>query len=141
MRMDESRALSTLPALSRVGFSPPCRVQIHQAFMERWWTNTTIVPSTSKIGLRSLIILVCWEIWKERNNQVFNRSEAPFNRILNKIKDEAHLWSFAGAKAVADLAWGLGGLEPPLPRGTRGAPLSPPDFCHGRRSRRGWMAG
>ncbi|WVZ90528.1 hypothetical protein U9M48_036821, partial [Paspalum notatum var. saurae] len=71
------------------------------ADLHQWWTNTAAVPSASKKGLRSLIILVCWEIWKERNSRVFNRAEAPLNRVLSKIKDEAGLWSLVGAKGLA----------------------------------------
>ena len=73
------------------------------ADLHQWWTNNAAVPSASKKGLRSLIILVCWEIWKERNSRVFNRAEAPLNRVLSKIKDEAGLWSLAGAKGLASL--------------------------------------
>ncbi|WVZ67809.1 LOW QUALITY PROTEIN: hypothetical protein U9M48_016839 [Paspalum notatum var. saurae] len=68
-----------------------------------WWTSTDAVPSTSKKGLRSLIILVCWEIWMERNNRIFNRSESPNGVVLQKIKDEAHLRVTAGAKGLATL--------------------------------------
>ncbi|WVZ65166.1 hypothetical protein U9M48_014575, partial [Paspalum notatum var. saurae] len=69
--------------------------------LHHWWTSTDAVPSTSKKGLRSLIILVCWEIWMERNNRIFNRSESPNGVVLQKIKDEAHLWATAGAKGLA----------------------------------------
>ncbi|WVZ55767.1 hypothetical protein U9M48_006389 [Paspalum notatum var. saurae] len=59
--------------------------------LHHWWTSTDAVPSTSKKGLRSLIILVCWDIWMERNNRIFNRSESPNGVVLQKFKDEAHL--------------------------------------------------
>jgi hypothetical protein len=44
--------------------------------LEKWWTAMSNAPGTSRKGLRSLIILVCWEIWKERNARVFERIES-----------------------------------------------------------------
>ncbi|WVZ94293.1 LOW QUALITY PROTEIN: hypothetical protein U9M48_040199 [Paspalum notatum var. saurae] len=63
--------------------------------LHHWWTSTDVVPSTSK--------KVCWEIWLERNNRIFNRSESPNGVVLQKIKVEAHLWAIAGAKGLATL--------------------------------------
>ncbi|WVZ79506.1 hypothetical protein U9M48_027078, partial [Paspalum notatum var. saurae] len=60
------------------------------------------IPIRIQKGLRTLMIL-CWEIWKERNNRVFGRAEAPFAGVLGKIKDEARLWSLAGAKGLRTL--------------------------------------
>jgi hypothetical protein len=38
--------------------------------------------------LRSLIILVCWEVWKERNSQIVERNGATNQQVQNKIRDE-----------------------------------------------------
>ncbi|PVH65774.1 hypothetical protein PAHAL_1G074900 [Panicum hallii] len=35
------------------------------------WTILGAAPSASRKGLRTLIILVCWEIWKETNARTF----------------------------------------------------------------------
>jgi len=59
---------------------------------EEWWTSISNAPSTSRKGLRSLIILVCWEVWKERNARVFEHRESTNFVVLQRIKDEARLW-------------------------------------------------
>jgi hypothetical protein len=42
--------------------------------------------------MASMIMLVSWEVWKECNARV------SVARIVCKIKEEAWLWSLAGAK-------------------------------------------
>nr|TKW26116.1 hypothetical protein SEVIR_3G165300v2 [Setaria viridis] len=49
-------------------------------------------------GLRSLIILVLWEIWNERNIRIFQNKEQTIHRKVNKIKDQTATWIAAGAK-------------------------------------------
>ena len=51
--------------------------------------------------MRSMIILVSWEIWNERNARIFNHKELPHNQLLQKIKDESEMWIMAGAKHLA----------------------------------------
>jgi hypothetical protein len=41
----------------------------------RWWKNLSHLPDVPRKGVRSLILLVIWEVWKERNDRVFNRRE------------------------------------------------------------------
>ena len=40
-------------------------------------------------ALRSLLLLVNWEIWKERNARTFDRRETSMIALLSKIKEEA----------------------------------------------------
>ena len=42
-------------------------------------------------ALRSLLLLVNWEIWKERNARIFDRRESSTIALLTKIKQEAGL--------------------------------------------------
>jgi len=39
--------------------------------VQTWWNNLDCTPSVARGGLRSIIILVCWEVWKERNTRIF----------------------------------------------------------------------
>ena len=48
-------------------------------------------------------MLISWEVWKERNNRVFNQKETPPNRLLEKVKTEATFWAAAGAKNLASI--------------------------------------
>ena len=70
------------------------------------WKQTTSVHewwSTLAKTQGSLVILVCWEVWMERNARIFNRTEAPSFMVTAKIKDEASMWIIAGAKHLAHL--------------------------------------
>jgi len=54
-----------------------------------------------KRAIKSLILLVNWEIWKERNSRTFDRREASTITLLGKIKEEARTWGIAGARHLA----------------------------------------
>ena len=54
-------------------------------------------------AIRSLSLLVIWEIWRERNARVFRKHETSVLRLLAKIKSEAAAWVKAGAKALESL--------------------------------------
>ena len=51
-----------------------------------WWENLDRTPSTARRGLRSIIILVCWEVWNERNVRIFKRKESAPMHLLQKIR-------------------------------------------------------
>jgi len=57
-------------------------------------------------GFRSLLLLVNWELWLERNARTFKRVERPVHILLLKIKEEARTWGFAGAKHLSVLLEG-----------------------------------
>jgi hypothetical protein len=50
-----------------------------------------------------MTLLISWEIWKERNNPIFDRRGASVPSFINRIKDEASLWIAAGTKDLAGL--------------------------------------
>jgi hypothetical protein len=52
------------------------------------------------VGLNSLIILGAWTIWMHRNDCVFNGAIPRLSRALNLAREEALLWSIAGAKGL-----------------------------------------
>jgi hypothetical protein len=60
-------------------------------------------PDTPRKGLRSKTLLVSWEIWKERNNRIFDRRGASVPSFVNRINGEVSLWIAAGAKDLAGL--------------------------------------
>jgi hypothetical protein len=59
-------------------------------------------------GIRSIIILVLWELWTERNARIFKAKASTLRQLMNRIQDEANGWAFAGAKTLQRLIW-----EPP----------------------------
>ena len=68
-----------------------------------WWTNITSCEHMPRKGIRSLAILVIWEIWCERNARVFRKRETSAPGLLAKIKSEAGAWALAGAKDLESL--------------------------------------
>ena len=65
--------------------------------VEDWWTILARLPSNDGKGLRSLIMLVIWEIWLERNARIFKHKETPCPMVISRIKDHASNWMAAGA--------------------------------------------
>jgi hypothetical protein len=48
-------------------------------------------------------MLISWEIWKDRNERVFNNKSSLPSAIMHKIREEGKDWVLAGAKGPADL--------------------------------------
>jgi hypothetical protein len=59
-------------------------------------------PQEARKGVKSLIMLAAWEIWKERNRRVFQHEELSVSALVSRIRDEAILWNMAGAKIPFD---------------------------------------
>lgn len=66
--------------------------------LHSWWTERVATAVTHKKGLRSLIILVQWEIWMERNARIFQHKEQTVHRVSDKIKEKVATWIVAGEK-------------------------------------------
>nr|TKW34165.1 hypothetical protein SEVIR_2G286550v2 [Setaria viridis] len=75
----------------------PSRWDRHDS-LHSWWIALLAAPVASGKGLRSLIILVLWEIWPERNHRIYRHKEPSANRIVNCIKDQTAVWITVGAK-------------------------------------------
>ncbi|XBI53501.1 hypothetical protein VPH35_035726 [Triticum aestivum] len=55
-------------------------------------------PGSERQAVRSMVILVCWEIWQERNSCTFRNKEASTADVIAKIQAMIELWRLAGAK-------------------------------------------
>uniref|UniRef100_K3YYT3 Uncharacterized protein n=1 Tax=Setaria italica TaxID=4555 RepID=K3YYT3_SETIT len=71
--------------------------------MGEWWTRIGTMSGVSRKGLRSLLLLVCWQLWLERNVRMFQRTERHARVLLSHIRDETRTWESAGAKHLATL--------------------------------------
>lgn len=52
-------------------------------------------------GFDSLVILVVWHIWKERNPHVFKSKAANSQAIIQKMLVEGAQWALVGARVIA----------------------------------------
>jgi hypothetical protein len=71
-----------------------------QSFPE-WWSAMS--TRQNRKGVASLAMLMLWEVWKERNNRVFNNKRASSQVVFDRVKNEARLWVIAGAKNLGYL--------------------------------------
>ncbi|KAF8650663.1 hypothetical protein HU200_063815 [Digitaria exilis] len=60
-----------------------------------------MAPEMPKKAVRALVMLVTWEIWKERNARIFRHHESSALLLFTKIKSEASDWCLAGAKHLS----------------------------------------
>ncbi|PVH48090.1 hypothetical protein PAHAL_4G244300 [Panicum hallii] len=73
------------------------------ASIHEWWSVLPEIQGVPRKGFKSLVILVCWKVWLERNARIFNRTEAPSFVVTTKIGDEASLWTMAGVMHLTRL--------------------------------------
>ena len=52
---------------------------------------------TTRRKLDTMIVLVAWEVWRERNRRVFDKIIKPTNVLIEHIKNEAKQWALASA--------------------------------------------
>jgi hypothetical protein len=69
-----------------------------------WWLEATKpVPQALSRGFDSLVLLVSWELWKERNRRTFDGVCATATLVLLRIRTEGESWIAAGFSKLAPL--------------------------------------
>uniref|UniRef100_A0A0A8ZPB4 Reverse transcriptase zinc-binding domain-containing protein n=1 Tax=Arundo donax TaxID=35708 RepID=A0A0A8ZPB4_ARUDO len=92
--------------LQKAGLQLICLSIDHVGFSS-WWSQSLIrVDKHKRKGLNSLIILVAWELWKHRNDCVFNAVSLDVHRVVKAVEDEGTLWCAAGASKLGGLSSG-----------------------------------
>jgi hypothetical protein len=67
-----------------------------------WWLWARLeVPHQYRRGLDSVILLVSWELWKERNRRTFQAESLSPPALFDQIVDEANAWIGAGFRAMS----------------------------------------
>ena len=76
-----------------------------QAFgtVKEWWSVAIHKRGGERKAVVSLAMMVSWEVWMERNAQVFRNNSTTATIVIAKIKEEANRWCLAGAKALCNL--------------------------------------
>jgi len=75
----------------------------HGEFVDWWSWARKQVPGVDRKVFDSLVILVIWLLWKERNDCVFQRSNLPPAILVSKILDEGMAWASAGFRHLEKL--------------------------------------
>lgn len=87
--------------LSHFGLASLALQPTDQSFDEWWRKIDSTVTGDLRKGLNSLVILGAWSIWRHRNDCVFNGASPNVNMALTLAREEAYMWSLAGAKGIS----------------------------------------
>ena len=49
-----------------------------------------------RINFDSVCMLICWQLWKERNARVFDQRSRSPDQLAEDIKEEVMMWKEAG---------------------------------------------
>ena len=82
-------------------FNPPNWVAFND--VQSWWEHLAIANGRRRKAIPSLLMLVTWEIWNERNSRIFKHLSTLPTLIFARIKLEARNWVLAGAKHLGHL--------------------------------------
>jgi hypothetical protein len=66
--------------------------------LESWWSSAReLVRRKDRKSFDTLVILIAWQIWKQRNARVFGNIQLQFSttQMLTRIKEEFDLWKLA----------------------------------------------
>ena len=67
-----------------------------------WWQDSRVVlPQNLRRGFDSLVVLVSWTLWKERNVRTFDNTSCTSAQTLAKVKEEANAWLAVGFRGLA----------------------------------------
>jgi hypothetical protein len=67
-----------------------------------WWLSSKdALPQALQQSFDSLVLLVSWIFWKERNRRTFDRKSRSTTELLQAIFDEADAWIAAGFRDLA----------------------------------------
>jgi hypothetical protein len=75
-----------------------------EANLMDWWQQSRVsLPGGLRRAFDSAVLLVTWEIWKERNRRTFERVSKTALQLLHHIIEEAHGWMAAGYAPLSEL--------------------------------------
>ena len=66
------------------------------AILAEWWR----IPRDARKGFDSLVVLVSWLLWKERNNRTFDRRARSAREFQAAVCDEIVMWIQGGFKSL-----------------------------------------
>jgi len=71
-----------------------------EAALEWWLRSRKTVQKSLRRGFDSLIFLVGWMLWKERNSRTFNAVASTLGLLVLAMQEEAERWCSAGNRCL-----------------------------------------
>jgi hypothetical protein len=71
--------------------------------VKEWWSHNATKKTQSRRPLASLMLLISWELWNERNARIFRNTPGLVGVVVVKIKEENSLWSMARARHLINI--------------------------------------
>lgn len=69
-----------------------------------WWERSEKqVPKIHQKAWNSLVQIVWWHTWKERNARIFDNKTSTVDQVMSRIKDDIEQWMAAGKTKIAML--------------------------------------
>lgn len=70
--------------------------------LESWWLGRRQrFEGTARATFDSMVLLISWTLWKERNERTFSRNTSTNAGLLQKVIKEANDWVLAGFRSLA----------------------------------------
>jgi hypothetical protein len=69
-----------------------------------WYGDLSVtLPAARVKGVKSLVVLVCWMVWCERNRRIFDGVERSVGQVVAAIQSEARQWILVGASGLEEI--------------------------------------
>lgn len=78
-------------------------VGMSSSFLDWWMLARKRIQKQLRQGFDALVLLLAWELWKERNARVFEGKASLQDVVFNKVLDMGKQWSLAGFDALLHL--------------------------------------
>lgn len=95
-------------ALRRLGWENAAPSSVHFSLAEWWCAARKRLQKEDRKAFDTLTVLICWLLWKERNNRTFDHSVHTIQETLVKVTDEITYWLLAGFRRLQMVAHVLG---------------------------------
>jgi hypothetical protein len=71
------------------------------ADLQDWWPDSRkVIPKALRKCFDTMVVLICWQLWRERNARVFDHASKTTSELLFWITYCARLWSLAGFQSL-----------------------------------------
>ena len=78
--------------------------QVQSDLFLDWWSRARrLIPKSGRRGFDSLVVLISWLLWKERNDRTFHRHVRTLQEVVPRVYDEITVWSQAGYRQLESL--------------------------------------